>query len=218
MIGILSPRDIALALLLAACAGKVLAGAPAGFEFVPDPGAGTTAILSGSTWIATGPEFTLRLQRIGEPERRAFIEKATGSRTDPFASPPDRPPGYVTFVMQLENNGGGSLVFRAQQCWLVTNRKKILSPIGAEGLRASYGLLGREMGPAYESGLSAVVPTTRTLEGGESLAGLLVYRAFDPATKRYRLEIQITTANGDVTMITAPYRRLKNKKKPSGDR
>jgi hypothetical protein len=185
------------------------AGEPAEFVFVPDPGADGAAILSGATWTATGPDFTLRVQRIGEDERRAFIEKITGSPTDPFASPPDRPPGFVTFVMELENNGAGNLVFRSQQCWLVTDRNEILHPIGMEGLRARYGLVGREMGPAYDRSVTAVVPTTRTLYAGDSLTGLLVYRAFKPKTKRYRLDIQITTASGDVSRVTIPYRRIK---------
>jgi hypothetical protein len=201
-------RDIACVVLALCCAASPAAAASSEFEFVPDPDA-TSALLSGSTWIATGSDFTLRLQRLDEQERRAFIEKTTGSPTDPFASPPGRKPGFVTFVMQLENNGASNLEFRSQQCWLVTNKNEILHPIGSEGLRARYGLVGREMSPAYESSLVAVMPTTRTLYPEESLAGLLVYRAFKPSTKRYRLDIQITTPNGDVALITLPYRRVK---------
>jgi hypothetical protein len=78
-----------------------------------------------------------------------------------------------------------------------------------EGLRARYGLVGREMGPAYERSVTAVVPTTRTLYAGDALVGMLVYRTFKPKTKRYRLDIQITTANGDVSKVTIPYRRIK---------
>jgi hypothetical protein len=65
------------------------------------------------------------------------------------------------------------------------------------------------MGPAYDRSVTAVVPTTRTLYAGDSLTGLLVYRAFKPKTKRYRLDIQITTASGDVSKVTIPYRRIK---------
>ena len=166
-------------------------------------------MLSSATWVATGSDFTLRLQRIDEAARQAYIDKVTGSKTDPFASPPGQPPGFVTFVMQIENNGGGTIVLRSQQCWLVTDKNEILHPVGMEGLRARYGMANRELGPAYERSLEAVIPTTRTLYPGESVAGLLVYRAFKPKTKRYKLDIQITTPNGDVALITAPYRRIK---------
>lgn len=191
------------------CAAAIPAGEPPEFVFVPDPEADDAAMLSGSTWTAVGPDFTLRVQRIGEDERRAFIEKVTGSPTDPFASPPDQPPGFVTFVMELENNGAANLAFRSQQCWLVTDRNEIMHPIGMEGLRARYASVGREMGPAYERSVAAVVPTTHTLYAGDTLAGLLVYRAFKPKTKRYKLDIQITTASGDVSKVTIPYRRVK---------
>jgi hypothetical protein len=194
------------------CASSSLAGEPPEFVFVPDPDVDGAAMLSGATWVATGPDFTLHIQRIGEEERRAFIEKITGSPTDPFASPPGKPPGFVTFVMELANQGAGNLVFRSQQCWLVTDKHEILHPIGMEGLRARYGLVGQEMGPAYERSVTAVIPTTRTLYTGDSLAGLLVYRAFKPKTKRYRLDIQITTASGDVSKVIIPYRRIKKER------
>jgi hypothetical protein len=191
------------------------AGTPKEFVFVPDPDADDAALLSGAIWVATGSDFTLNLQRIDERERRAYIEKVTGSATDPFAAPPGHAPGFVTFVMQLENNGGGILVFRAQQCWLVTDRNEILHPIGMDGLRARYGMVGRELGPAYEQSLAAVIPTSRMLNPGETMAGLLVYSRFKPNTKRYRLDIQITTANGDVALVTAPYRRIKKERSNS---
>jgi hypothetical protein len=70
-------------------------------------------------------------------------------------------------------------------------------------------MVGADLGPAYERSLVAVVPTSRMLDPGEMLAGLLVYRAFKPSTRRYRLDIQITTATGDVAWISAPYRRMK---------
>ena len=61
----------------------------------------------------------------------------------------------------------------------------------------------------YERAVAAVVPTTQNLHPGESMAGLLVYRQFKPKTKRYQLDIQITTGNGDVAKVSAPYRRVK---------
>ena len=206
----LFPRHIASVLLLSIVGTlPCVAGEPKEFVFVPDPEAAQSAMLSGETWVATGTDFTLRLQKIDDQERRAYIEKVTGSATDPFASPPGQRPGYVTFLMQLENHGAGVLNFRSQQCWLVTNRNEHLHPIGMEGLRAEYGMVGRDLGPAYERSLEAVVPTSRLLEAGRTLAGLLVYRAFKPSTRRYRLDIQIAAGTGDVAWISAPYRRIR---------
>ena len=184
------------------------AGAAKEYVFLPDPAPGTAAVLNGSTWTAVGADFTLRLQRVGDEDRRAYLKKL-GATSDPFATPPGKPAGFVTFVMQLENNGASNLDFRAQQCWLVTNRNKILHPVSSEGMRARYGMVGRELGPAYESSLEAVVPSHRTLYPGQSMAGLLIYRAYPPNTKSYRLDIQITSPNGDVALISLPYRRVR---------
>jgi hypothetical protein len=204
-------RYILYVLMVCLATPRVAASEASELGFLPDPLGDTTAILSGSTWIGTGPDFTLRLQRIDADERRAFIEKVTGSATDPFASPPDQRPGFVTFVMQLENQGAGSLVFRSQQAWLVTNKTEYLKPISMEGLKARYGLVGAQTTPAYENSFGAVVPTTVDLVAGQTLVGLLVYRAFKPKTKRYRLDIQLITGSGDAVMITLPYQREKKK-------
>ncbi len=197
-------------LWLALCAiAPALHGAGARHVFVPDPDREGAAMLQGSTWIGVGPGFTLRVQRIDERQRLAFIEKLTGVRTDPFATPAGATPRFLTFVMELENNGAGSLDFRAQQCWLVTNRKEFSSPMGMDTLRGTYGLVGEEPGPAYERVGSAFLPATRTLEPGQSLAGLAVYNAFHPATRRYKVEIQITTSSGNAVTVSAPYKRVK---------
>jgi hypothetical protein len=177
--------------------------------FVPDPEAPQAAMLSGSTWVGVGPGFTLRVQAIDEAQRQAFIRQVAGLETDPFATPPGQAPRFLTFLAQLENNGSGTLVFRAPQCWLITNRNEHLSPIGMESLQATYGVMGQSMSPAYEHVGSAFLPTARDLGPGDSLAGLLVYNMFKPQTKRYRLEIQITTPSGDVVPITAAYRRVR---------
>jgi hypothetical protein len=208
-------RKIPCILFALGCALPSAGGAPTEYVYLPNPEGDDAAMLSGETWVGVGPDFTLRVQLIDEDERRAFIEKVAGYPTDPFASPPDRPSGYVTFVMELENQGGASLLFRAQQCWLVTSKNEHLDPISMEGLRARYGLVGGEMSSVYARSVTALLPTTQTLEAGESLAGLLVYRISKPNPRWYKLEIQITTANGDVTTITAPYRRVKQNRSES---
>lgn len=205
-------RNAILALVLVCCTLGTGAGESESYVFVPEPDFDGAAVLSGSTWIGHGPGFTLRLQRVDEAQRLAFIEKVTGVATDPFATRPGNEPRFLSFLAQLENNGGGSLVFRAQQCWLITNKKEHLSPMAMDTLRATYGVMGQEMSPAYGRVDSAFLPTTRTLEAGESMAGLLVYNMFKPGTRRYHLEVQLTTAAGDVVPVTAAYRRVKQER------
>ena len=166
-------------------------------------------MLSGSTWLGLGPGFTLRVQRVDEAQRLAFIEKVTGIATDPFATPPGQEPRFLSFIAQIQNNGAGGLVFRAQQCWLVTNKKEHLNPIGMESLGATYSVMGGEMSPAYKATTSAFLPASRTLMAGESMAGLLVYNMFKPGTRKFKLDIQITTPSGDVVAIKTPYKRIK---------
>jgi hypothetical protein len=179
------------------------------YAFVPDPDADGAAMLTGSTWVGLGPGFTLRLQRVDEAQRLAYIEKVTGVATDPFRSPPDQEPRFLSFLMQLENNGAGSLVFRSAQCWLVTNKAEHLNPVGMDTLRATFAVMEAEVSPAYERVGSAFLPTDHTLDPGESMAGLLVYNMVKPGTRRYKVDIQITTPSGDVVPVTAPYRRVK---------
>jgi hypothetical protein len=202
-------RAIVTLCLLSLCVPGPTADKAKRYEWLPDPGVNGAAMLSGRTWLGHGPGFTLRLQRLDEAERASYIEKVTGVATDPFATPPGRRPRFVTFLMELENNAEGHLMYRAQQAWLVTSRKEFFTPLGMDTLRATYGMVDREMSPAYARVGEAFVPTDHTLNAGEVLAGLLVYRAPEPGTRRYRLEIQITTPSGDVATVVAPYRRSK---------
>jgi hypothetical protein len=204
-------RTLLAGVLLLYCT-LTISAAPAKHAFVPDPEAEGAALLSGSTWIGLGPGFTLRVQRIDEAQRLAFIEKTTGLRTDPFAAPPGKEPRFVTFIAQLENNGAGGLVFRGDQCWLVTNKNEHLNPLGLESLAAAYSVMGGEMSPAYKVTAGAFLPDSRTLQPGESIAGLLVYNMFKPGTKKFELDIQITTPSGDVVSVGAPYKRVKLEK------
>jgi hypothetical protein len=198
-----------LLLLLAPCVASAASRDSDEYVFVPDPQVLGAALLEGATWKAVGPGFALRLQRLDEEQRRSYIQKVAGTTTDPFATPPDKKPHFLTFLMELRNSGGGSLVFRSQQCWLVTDKEQFLYPMGLEALRGLYGLVDQEPSPAYERTAAAFVPATHTLEAGPSLAGLLVYSAPSPKAKRFQLEIQITSPSGDVALVKVPYRRVR---------
>jgi len=184
---------------------------PVDLPFVPNPHADDAATLSGSTWVELGPGFTLRVQQIDGDERLAYIENVTGLAIDPFAAPGDEAPRFESFLLQIENVGAGRLVFRAQQCLLKGRTTEILTPFAMETMRTNYGMMGQKMQPAYQRVGPAMLPTTRELGAGEALAGLLVYPKVRAKTKRFHLEIQITTSAGDVVTVNAPYRRLKKK-------
>ncbi len=203
-----------LAVLLLGCVASSWAGKrvePADLPFVPDPQAKDAATLSGSTWVELGPGFTLRVQQIDGDERLAYIENVTGLAIDPFAAPGDEAPRFESFLLQIENVGVGRLVFRAQQCLLKGRTAEILTPFAMETMRTTYGMVGQKMQPAYQRVGPAMLPTTRELATGEAVAGLLVYPKVKARTKRFYLEIQITTSAGDVVTMNAPYRRLKQK-------
>ena len=179
--------------------------------FVPHPDAKNAATLAGSTWVELGPGFTLRVQQIDGAARLAYIERVTGLAIDPFSAPGDEAPRFESFLLQIENVGAGRLVFRAQQCLLKGRTTEILTPFAMETMQATYGMLGQKMQPAYQRAGPAMLPTTRELGAGETIAGLLIYPKVNHRTKRFHLEIQITTSAGDVVTVHAPYRRLKKK-------
>lgn len=199
-----------VALLL--CWPALLASADdARYVFEPDPTAEGAALLSGSTWIAAGAGFTLRLQQITPRQRLEFIEKRTGVATDPFASPPGQPDRFLAFVLQLQNNGGDTLTFRSQQAWMITDKNEHNNPLGMDTLRSNFSVMGGEMSPAYERVTQAFIPSSANIAGGESMVGVLIYRQFKATTKRFKIEIKLTTADGEVSTVTTPYRRRKLK-------
>ena len=79
---------------------------------------------------------------------------------------------------------------------LVTNRDEILSPFGLEELRATFALVAQELPAAYDRVRPAVLEGSRMLDPGESMSGLLVYHAFGPKTKRYRVDLRFTLGDG----------------------
>jgi hypothetical protein len=211
-----SYSSLGFAILLLGWVASSLAGHadPVDLPFVPDPDAQDAATLSGSTWVELGPGFTVRVQQINGAERLAYIENVTGLAIDPFAAPGDEAPRFESFLLQIENAGAGRLVFRSHQCLLKGGNAEILTPFAMETMQTTYGMMGQKMQPAYQRAGPAMLPTTRELAAGETLAGLLVYPKVKPRTKRFRLEIQITTSAGDVVLVEAPYRRLKKKELP----
>lgn len=179
------------------------------FAFAPAAGPESPLRLEGTTWVDETPGHALHLLRLSDEDRQAYLQRVTGAVTDPFASPPDQKPRFLTFLIRLENRETPSLMLNAQQCWLVTNKGEHLTPVGLEELRAGYGILDREMPPAYDRVRPAVFEYSWTLGQGESASGLLIYRAFKPKTKSFQIDLQLTRSTGDVIRRSAPYVKKK---------
>jgi hypothetical protein len=207
-------------LILAACCAILLGGTPLGaadggaeIEFVPEPSPAAQEQLVGTMWVLETPECTIRLQRIGEQDRRTYIERVTGSETDPFASPPDQRPGYLTFLAEVENHAKSDLIVQPATWWLVTDKKEIINPIGIEDLMATYEALGQQMAPVYERARPAVLAQSKVVEPGGSVSGLLIYRNLkNLKAKRFSVDALLTAPDGTLLRLHATYRRVKKDK------
>lgn len=187
------------------------AGRPADASYLPDPGAKNAPVLQGSTWLRDDDGCAVRLQMIDDEERQAFLLHATGLATDPFAGRPGQPPRFLSFLLELENRTEGEVALNPLDCWLMTNRKQIETPLGLTDLSFDYHVAGSDLPPAYENIGRVLLAHRITVKPGKSLHGLLVYRAVDAAAKTFRVEIQFTLPDGNVVRLAAPYRRVKSK-------
>ena len=166
--------------------------------------------LDGTTWIGAGPMHSIRLTRIGDEARQTYLRETIGSQTDPFASRPDQPEGYLTYLLQVSNPGDSALIFNSGHCWLSTG-KEIRTPLGPADISFSYKVAESGFPPAYEKVGAVLLHGSRMVEPGASLHGLLVYRAPKPNTRSFTLDVQLALSTGDIVKFSAPYRRLSKK-------
>jgi len=193
-----------------AAAGPAQAGPAAGVSFRPDPEAKNAPRLQGSTWSQEAEGYAIRLQMIDEDERLAFIRSSTGLATDPFAGRPDQPPRFLSFLLQVENRTDGELALNPLDCWLMTNRKKIETPLGLTDLSFEYRVAGADLPPAYETVGRVLLALPAVVGPRSSLHGLLVYHAVEPKTKSFGVDVQLILPDGNVVRFTAPYRRARD--------
>jgi hypothetical protein len=180
-------------------------------RYEPDDRGEVNAFLDGRTWIEEGPGCEVRLRLLTEVERLAYLEETTGYAIDPYATPPDREPRYLSFLLEIENRGDGPLLFQSQNAWLRAGTQ-IQSPLGIDGLSSQYEVVEMKMGAAYERARPAILEGSSTIEPGETKRGILVYRRVKERTKKFFIEFQLTMSNGDVLRTHAPYRLVKKKK------
>lgn len=217
--GVKRPRQArsaqsSLAVLLAVAAALLAAGSlPASehgyVEYAPHAEARDAPELRGSTWHREGETYALRLQRIDDAQRQAYIRARTGLATDPFANRPEARPRFLSFLLEIENRGDGAIHMNPGHCWLMTNRKKIETPMGLTDLSFAYKVAGASLPPAYEKVGPLLLDHPVVVPAGESAHGLLIYRNFDSKTRSYHVDVQLTLPDGDLVRFAAPYRRVK---------
>lgn len=192
-----------LLLLLTAQAGVPRA---ADERFVPDPEAAQSMTLEGRTWSSVTPGVAMRLQRLTDDERVAYIEHVTGRRIDPFRSPGEEG-SFETFLVEVENLGDGGLSFNPHDCWLSAGQREVLFPLGIEDLGTLYRQMDGDLPEAYNVARPALLDQRTMVPRNGSVAGLLVYRGLETRAKRFRVDVKLTLGNGDVLRANAAYRR-----------
>ena len=175
--------------------------------FVPDVTAEGAPPIDGTTWLSMGAMHSIRLTRLGQPARQAYLREVIGLPIDPFAVPPDAGAEYVSFLLQIVNHGDGAILFNPLHCWLMTNKKEIQTPVGLSDLSFLLKVVDYEMPAAYEKVGPALLDEPRTVHPGETIHGLLIYKPFKKKTKRFNVDVQLTLPTGDLVRMSAPYRR-----------
>jgi hypothetical protein len=182
--------------------------------FLPDLEAETDSELKGSTWVGGREEIQFSLQLIEPAQRLAFITHLTGVAIDPFASPKDEEQRFMSFVLEIRNDNEGQLglSFLPKSAWLVPNKKKeTRTPTGLGELRFSYQVAGKELPAAYERVDPAFFESPVTLYPGDSVAGLLIYKALPANIDSFVLDMSMTLSTGSRIKFTAPYVQPKKK-------
>jgi hypothetical protein len=175
--------------------------------FVPDAEAEGAPPIDGTTWLSVGGMHSMRLTRLGQAARQAYLRKVIGLPIDPFAVPPDAGDGYPSFLLQVQNHGDSAILFNPLHCWLMTNKKEIQTPVGLSDLSFLLKVVDFEMPAAYEKVGPALLDEPRTIYPGETIHGLLIYKPFKKKTKRFSVDVQLTLPTGDLVRLSAPYRR-----------
>jgi len=176
--------------------------------YAPNPQAENASGLDGETWKLETKELSIHLRQLRDADRQTYLREHARTETDPFATYPGRRRGFQTFLLELTNRGGGSVIFQPQSCHLIVSQYEVLYPLDLPALELAYGTLDLELPPAYRAAARAMLDGERILAPGEEVSGLLIYRAVDPKAKRFTVEVALTTFAGKNIGLTAPYRRV----------
>ena len=206
------PPIAALALVSAFCACLTFAAKspPPLPVFVPDSDAKGAAPIEGDAWVSEGPHHAMVLKRLEDEDRQAYLERNVGLAADPFAGPPGEPARFISFLLAIENRGSDALLFNPLKAWLKSHNM-VSTPIRMSDLSFDYRVAGAELPPAYLRVRSALLEMPVTVESGQAVSGLLVFRAVGPKTRRFTVDVDFVLPSGDAVRLSAAYRRLTKK-------
>ena len=185
----------------------------ADWGFEPDLSAEDAPVLQGTTWTEGGKQHAIWLKHLDDAERLAYIERQTGVSIDPFRAKPGHEPRFISFLVVIENRTDSNMEFNPMHSWVMTNKKEIRSPLAMTDLGFDYRMMsGQELPPTYQKIGPALLDLPRTIEPGEKISGLLVYRTFKRKVKRFTVDARLSLSDGEVLKFTAYYRRINAKK------
>jgi hypothetical protein len=199
-----------LAAAVLAVATLSLAGAPEGpVVYDPDPTPKGAGHLSGETWGKIGPTAAIRLTRIDDATRTNYILRRTGLEHDPFVTSPDHATGFFSFHILVENLSETRMVFQPQKCRLITSWKDSSGPIDLPTIWTAFEISGRSLPDKLERIRAALIDGELVLGPGEKRDALLIYKAIDPQTKKYQIDVTATLTDGQPFEFSAFYKKRK---------
>lgn len=175
----------------------------------PDPTQPGAGELTGETWGKIGPTSAIRLTRIDDSTRSRFIHTRAGLETDPFTTAPDHAVGFFSFHVLIENLSEKRLVFQPQACRLITSWMDSSGPIDLPMIETAFEINDRPLPANIERIRGAIIDGEVILGPGEKRDGLLIYKAIDPKTKKYQVEIRSTLTDGTPFGFSAFYKKRK---------
>ena len=196
---------------VAAADGPVLPRPVPGF--VPDPERATCRLDPSGAWFLPGDSVGLRLAPLDDALRVAYLKRAAGTESDPFAARSDGRPSFLTFHVTVENREHASLVFEPQRCWLRTNLGQVRVPLDAVSAGSAYRLRGGELPAAYRPAMETLLGGDEVLARAESAGGLLAYESVRPKTRSFVVELHASTGDGEHRTCRAAYRRETKKER-----
>jgi methylenetetrahydrofolate dehydrogenase (NADP+)/methenyltetrahydrofolate cyclohydrolase len=155
-----------LALVLLPAFSVCLAGKTVVGSFVPDAGVPGAPSLDGQVFKIESPGFAARVALLDDASRQEFLKARLGRTTDPFlAAPREGRPGFLTFLLELENRGGGTLYFQPLMCPITTPQGDIRSPLDRDTLQTTYEMLDKSCPRLRGRGEGALLESSRPALG-----------------------------------------------------
>lgn len=151
----------------------------------------------------------LRLERLDDAARLAFVRERTGATGDPFSAAPGHGPGFLTFRLKVANESGGLAIFESQTCQLESRPEDARAPLDVATITAAYASIDRDPPQIFERLRPFLFDGTVFLEPGHEAEGLLVFRPHPGNPKRFSVVVPVTRADGARTVLKAAYRRRK---------